>query len=92
MERVDNTWTLTEVGKEKGGQFRSDSLRGTWIVWPDSIMNEIEFMRSSKETETKYINATVLSQTLKVSKLRINPILSELGWLEKDRKGWVLLS
>ncbi|WP_258023037.1 hypothetical protein [Brevibacillus formosus] len=66
------------------------SLRGTWVVWPDTIIRELELMISSKTTDTKYLNATVLSQILKVSKLRINPILSELGWLERDRKGWVL--
>lgn len=90
MERVNNAWTLTNTGKDKGGQFRSDSLRGTWVVWPDTIIQELESMKYSKAKDTKYVNATVLSQTLKVSKLRINPILSELGWLERDRKGWIL--
>ncbi|MED4782699.1 glycerol kinase [Brevibacillus choshinensis] len=90
MERVNNTWTLTDIGKEKGGQFRSDSLRGTWVVWPDTLIPELESMKGAKTTDTKYVNATVLSQILKVSKLRINPILSELGWLGKDRKGWIL--
>ncbi|NQF16676.1 glycerol kinase [Brevibacillus sp. HB1.3] len=90
MERVNNAWTLTNTGKDKGGQFRSDSLRGTWVVWPDTLIPELESMKGGKTTETKYVNATVLSQNLKVSKLRINPILSELGWLERDRKGWIL--
>lgn len=90
MERTNNTWELTDIGKEKGGQSRSDSLRGSWIVWPDTLIRELESMKGSKTTDTKHINATVLSQILKVSKLRINPILSELGWLERDRKGWIL--
>lgn len=90
MERVNNAWTLTTTGKDKGGQYRSDSLRGTWVVWPDTIIRDLESMKGSIATDTKYISATVLSQILKVSKLRINPILSELGWLERDRKGWVL--
>lgn len=90
VERVNNAWTLTNIGKDKGGQYRSDSIRGTWVVWPDTIIQDLQTMESKKTTETKYVNATVLSQILKVSKLRINPILSELGWLERDRKGWVL--
>ncbi|HZG18030.1 MAG TPA: hypothetical protein VE710_23915 [Candidatus Bathyarchaeia archaeon] len=90
MERAENTWTLTNAGKEKGGQFRSDSIRGTWVVWPETIIGEIESIKDTKTSDTKYVNATVLSQILKVSKLRINPILSELGWLERDRKGWIL--
>ncbi|WP_312114749.1 glycerol kinase [Brevibacillus reuszeri] len=92
MERVNDAWTLTNTGKDNGGQFRSDSLRGTWVVWPDTIIRELESIKgnNANATDTKYLNATLLSQILKVSKLRINPILSELGWLEKDRKGWVL--
>lgn len=90
VERVNNAWTLTNIGKDKGGQYRSDSIRGTWVVWLDTIIQDLQTMESKKTTETKYVNATVLSQILKVSKLRINPILSELGWLERDRKGWVL--
>lgn len=90
MERVNNAWTLTNAGKDKGGQFRSDSLRGTWVVWPDTIIRELESMKGSNASDIKYLNATILSQILKVSKLRINPILSELGWLERDRKGWIL--
>lgn len=90
VERVNNAWTLTNIGKDKGGQYRSDSIRGTWVVWPDTIIQDLQTMESMKTTETKYVSATVLSQILKVSKLRINPILSELGWLERDRKGWVL--
>ncbi|WP_056494931.1 hypothetical protein [Brevibacillus sp. Leaf182] len=56
----------------------------------DTVIRELESMKDSKATNSKYLNATVLSQILKVSKLRINPILSELGWLEREKKGWIL--
>ncbi|MFP3600256.1 hypothetical protein, partial [Chryseobacterium sp. SIMBA_029] len=62
MERVNDAWTLTNTGKNKGGQFKSDSLRGTWVVWPDTIIHELESLKGSQATDTKYINATVLSQ------------------------------
>ncbi|USG64802.1 glycerol kinase [Brevibacillus ruminantium] len=90
IERKNDTWALTQIGIEKGGQLRSDSLRGTWIAWPESLREEIENMKTSEKKQTTYINATSLSQIFNVSKLRINPILSELGWVEKDRKGWIL--
>ncbi|GIO10085.1 hypothetical protein J31TS6_61130 [Brevibacillus reuszeri] len=91
IERAENTWILTQIGRDLGGQLKSDSLRGTWIVWPEEIRRKIEELMHSTETaETKFLNVTTLAQILKVSKLRINPILSELGWVEKDRKGWIL--
>ncbi|MGP4072046.1 hypothetical protein ACTWQB_05780 [Piscibacillus sp. B03] len=37
----------------------------------------------------KYLSTTKLAEEFEVSRFRINPILSELGWIEKDRKGWV---
>ncbi|MET3291832.1 UNVERIFIED_CONTAM: hypothetical protein ABID98_004402 [Brevibacillus sp. OAP136] len=90
IERNNEVWKLTEIGLEKGGQVRSDTLRGTWIVWPENIIKEIKLTDASDDKETKYMNATTMSQIFKVSKLRINPILSELGWVERDRKGWIL--
>lgn len=91
IERQNDTWVLTEKGRDKGGQLRSDNLRGTWIVWPDILNEEIKnFYHSQKEREPKFLNATALSQIFNVSKFRINPILSELGWVERDRKGWIL--
>ncbi|MCM3145089.1 hypothetical protein [Brevibacillus sp. MER 51] len=53
-ERVKNAWTLTNTGTNKGGQYKSDSLRGTWVVWPETIIQELESMISSKTTDTKY--------------------------------------
>ncbi|MDR7315539.1 glycerol kinase [Brevibacillus nitrificans] len=93
IERKEESWVLTEKGIAKGGQIKSDKLRGSWIAWPDSICDEIKLLKASDEKETtdpKYINATFISQIYRVSKLRINPILSELGWVERDRKGWIL--
>ncbi|MED1744309.1 glycerol kinase [Brevibacillus borstelensis] len=90
IERKNDTWCLTEKGKMKDGQLRSDSIRGTWIVWPENIHEDKDFLESFHKPETKFINATALSQIFNISKFRINPILSELGWVERDRKGWIL--
>lgn len=90
IERSNDSWKLTDEGKNRGGQIKSDSLRGTWIVWPESIKEVKEFTTFLKGKEMKLINATTLGEILNVSRNRINPILSELGWVEKDRKGWIL--
>lgn len=47
IERVTNTWALTALGKDKGGQFRSDSIRGTWIVWPETLIQELKSLARS---------------------------------------------
>jgi len=90
IERNNESWNLTEIGKQKGGSLKSDSIRGTWIVWPDTIKDEPEISDLLKSKEGKFLNATSLSQMLSISRNRINPILSELGWIERDRKGWIL--
>jgi len=90
IERINDSWNLTEIGKQKGGSVKSDSIRGTWIVWPETIKNEPEISDLLKSSEGKFLNVTSLSQLLSISRNRINPILSELGWIERDRKGWIL--
>jgi hypothetical protein len=86
IEREGDTWTLTQIGKEKGGIIKSDSRLGTWIAWPDIIRSDKIFNQG--DDDAKLINATVLSQTFNISRFRINPVLSELGWIQKERDGY----
>ncbi|GEL78695.1 glycerol kinase [Tenuibacillus multivorans] len=86
IDRVDQQWVLTEKGKEKGGQVKSRGDR-QWIAWPASVMDDSELKENN--IKEKYLSTTKLAEEFDVSRLRINPILSELGWIEKDRKGWI---
>nr|WP_236692755.1 phage antirepressor KilAC domain-containing protein [Aneurinibacillus tyrosinisolvens] len=88
IERKDDTWVLTQKGIDKGGITKTDTKIGSWIAWPEEIKNESLF--NKKEEETKLLNATYLAQKFNISKFRLNPILSELGWIERERKGWIL--
>ncbi|MFD2640008.1 hypothetical protein ACFSW4_14155 [Piscibacillus salipiscarius] len=86
IDRVDDQWVLTEKGIEKGGQVKSRGDR-QWITWPTSVMDDSELKENN--INEKYLSTTKLAGEFEVSRFRINPILSELGWIEKDRKGWV---
>lgn len=37
IERKDNRWVLTELGKTKGGQIRSTTETGEFVVWPEDM-------------------------------------------------------
>ncbi|SER01224.1 hypothetical protein [Piscibacillus halophilus] len=86
IDRVDEQWVLTEKGEEKGGQLKTRGDR-QWIAWPASVMDDAELKENN--IKEKYLSTTKLAEEFDVSRLRINPILSELGWIEKDRKGWI---
>lgn len=84
IERKDDKWVLTDLGKNKGGQIRNNPKFGDYIVWPENISIESEH----KSEKTKLLNATAIGKHFEISSQRLNLILSELGWIEKDIAGW----
>jgi hypothetical protein len=92
IERKDNKWVLTVLGKNKGGQMRTSPKFGEFIVWPDNISFETQDQHFVKQ---KLLNATALGKHFNISSQRSNLILSELGWIEKalvgqDVNGWAV--
>lgn len=85
IDRKNDKWVLTESGRQKGGQTRSNPKFGEYIVWPENI--SIENTNGSK---AKLLNATTIGKQFNVSSQRLNLILSELGWIEKDIAGWTI--
>jgi hypothetical protein len=85
--RESDGWVLTELGKLKGGTIRYHHQHGSFIAWDESVKNELNLI---EESNGKFISAIGLSKHFIISKFRINPILSELGLLEKGVKGWML--
>lgn len=84
IKKEGDSWSLTDEGKEKGGTVKYNKKIGYWIAWPENIGYHLQ------ENEQKLLNATKLSEHFNIGLLRMNPILSELGWIKRDRKGWVL--
>lgn len=84
IERRNDKWILTEAGKKHGGQIRNNAKYGDYIVWPEDISIE----NLSKYQKPKLINATNIGKHFNISSQRLNLILSELGWIEKELAGW----
>jgi hypothetical protein len=84
IERKGDKWALTEMGKQKGGQTRTNPNYGEYIVWPENI----SWDNGHAKTNTKLLNATTLGKHFGISSQRFNLLLNELGWIEKTVAGW----
>ncbi len=85
IERKNDKWILTELGKQQGGQTRNNPKFGEFIVWPENISLD----ENSQKQTGKLMNATAIGKHFELSSRRLNLILSELGLMEKDlAAGW----
>ncbi|RWZ54618.1 glycerol kinase [Halobacillus fulvus] len=86
IERENDQWVLTDKGKENGGVVKKLPSVGEYIAWEESI-KQSPFVSNKKE---KLLSTTALSKHFGVSKFKMNPVLSELGLIQKSVKGWVV--
>jgi len=86
IERKNDKWALTVLGKQKGGQTRTSTKFGEFIVWPENTSIE----DGEEKNKAKLINATALGKHFNISSQRLNLLLNELGWIEKTVAGWGL--
>lgn len=84
IERKNDKWILTSIGKQKGGQTRTSPKFGEFIVWPENISID----NGQQKDKPKLLNATNLSKHFNISSQRLNLLLNELGWIEKTVAGW----
>jgi hypothetical protein len=84
IERNQDKWVLTEKGKEKGGQTRTNPKYGEYIVWPE----DLSFDNQQPHEKPKLMNATAIGKHFNISSQRFNLLLNELGWIEKTIAGW----
>lgn len=86
IERKNDKWILTDLGKQKGGQTRNNPKFGEYIVWPENI----SIQNGHQKEKPKLLNATTIGKHFNVSSQRLNLLLNELGWIEKTIAGWGL--
>jgi hypothetical protein len=55
----------------------------------NSTSSDKKVLTYSKDTK-KYLNPTAIGEHFNVSSQRMNLVLSELGWIEKDLAGWTI--
>lgn len=84
IEIKNDKRTLTDLGKQKGGQIRTSAKFGEYIVWPENISID----NGQQMDKPKLINATALGKHFNISSQRLNLLLNELGWIEKTVAGW----
>ena len=83
IERKNDKWILTELGKQKGGQIRNNPKFGEYIVWPENISVD-----ETQKSKPKLLNATNIGKHFNISSQRFNLLLNDLGWIEKSVAGW----
>ena len=85
--RNEDSWDLTPAGKSKGGFYKHSEKFGRYIVWPESIIAELDDSR--EDIGHNLLTATNIGENFEIPANRINSILSELGWIKKGIvKGW----
>lgn len=86
--RKGKNWELTATGRAKGGLYKEHAKYGKYVVWPESIKEELDTSRP--ETGQHLLTSTSIGKHFDLSATRTNSILSELGLIEKGIKGWLV--
>lgn len=91
IERKDQDWTLTNLGQDQGGEFVESAKFGKYIVWPETLFrDDVSSTSQNHEVFNNSLTARLIGNHFELSANKINFILSELGWLQKGIKGWVI--
>jgi len=91
IERGENTWILVAKGEKTGGEYKESTKYGKYIVWPDTLsLDEDAPTPPSAPTAKKLFTSTTIGKHFDLSATKINFILSEIGWIKKGLKGWLL--
>lgn len=86
IKREDKHWRLTPHGEFEGGSYQASEKYGEFIVWPESIIQHPIIVGFEEE----WISATKLAEFYKLTPHIINCLLSELSWIDKDQRGWMI--
>ena len=84
--RIDNHWRLTAHGEFEGGTYQHSDKYGDYIVWPADIVNHPLLVTA----EEAFLTATRIGEIYNIPPQRINSLFSELGWIDRDQRGWML--
>lgn len=89
IENMGDAWVLTRKGEEAGGVYKESRLYGKYITWPDNFQ-VVSGDVAPSNGQIRMITATGIGRSFKLSANKVNFILSEIGWVKKGLKGWVL--
>lgn len=82
--KKDDQWQLTKNGRIAGGDMEYNPKFGEYVVWPinlnvDQLVNDDNLIR-----------VTDIGEKMGISSKKVNLYLNDLGWIQKERGGWVL--
>jgi hypothetical protein len=86
IEKQEDKWQLTDKGTAAGGVYLTGKY-GQYVAWPEDFQLPTAAV---KPDAPKLLTATVLGQHFELSANKMNYILSELGWIKKGLKGWLI--
>ena len=87
--RLEKSWELTPSGREQGGEVKQSDKFGSYIIWPPQLNIEGEVAIIAYEKEDLH-SAANIGQKVELSARQVNALFSELGWVNRHRKGWQL--
>jgi hypothetical protein len=96
LKKIDGVWTLTSAGEAVGGGYIESKDFGRYVGWPEDFDPvSISAPTSSTITPTSaspspILTATALGNHFGISANKCNYILSELGWVKKGLRGWLV--
>ncbi|WED23573.1 glycerol kinase [Vibrio sp. JC009] len=80
--RHEDKWVLTDLGEKFGGEYVNHSKYGQFIVWPQNLLIDTAISAG------KHYSATQLGEVLNLNAKKINQLLNELGWINREEDGW----
>lgn len=87
IEKTDDKWRLTVQGASAGGELKQSKQYGDYIVWPEDL--PVKGVAAGAESG-KMITSTIVGKHFGLSAIKINYVFSELGWVKKGLKGWLI--
>lgn len=92
ISRENDSWVPTDQGVDAGAKVVHSNRFGDYIEWPDNFdVNQLEVSSPATVNKSdKLLSSTEIGQHFNFSANKVNSIISELGWIQKGVKGWVL--
>ena len=91
--RKDNDkWVLMPAGEQLGGVHLSGKY-GQYVAWPEDVDFEVSPKTPNAvlgASSQKLITATAIGKHFDISSKKMNYVLSELGWIKRGLKGWLV--
>jgi hypothetical protein len=87
--RESDKWALTAKGKLAGGRIKTSVKLGDYIEWPEDFDLAQLPAHQSPDIPVELVSSTKIAKEFAISANKLNFLFSELGWVNKNLKGWV---